>query len=261
MSPSGTVPPYLFSQEGTFDAPFIFSVPASLEVQPYTAHAIFDGTNASGDFRPCLTFYSDSGVVLGRYFPATAMAQGDVNEVTYTPPFGTAAVDSGTGGISEITSTDGSVTVTDPFGPVTNLAVLAGASKLELLGANPVALTATNVGTPSWSHISGATLVDLTTPVAPKPLVGGNYIAVFYASISTPPAAPGFLAELTLGQSTVLAGLVATWAGSGGSACVNSISATATLATTDTLECVIFNYNSLTSQTFTNLHLYVAKLP
>ena len=92
MSTTASVPPYLFSQEGTFDAPFTFEVPASLEVQPYTAHATFDGSGASGDFRPCLTFYSASGVVLGRYFPAEVLHSGDVAEVTYTPPFGTAPV-------------------------------------------------------------------------------------------------------------------------------------------------------------------------
>jgi hypothetical protein len=258
-----TVPPYLFEAPGDHDAPFTFTVPASLEVQPYTAHATFDGTNASGDFRPCLTFYSSDGVRLGRYFPANVVTAGDVQEVTFTPPFGTAAVSSssGGGGITDITSIDGSVTVTNPTGPTTDLSVAAHVSQVEVLTATQIALTAGNFATPSWTHSSGATLTNLTTPTAPVPLANGNFVAEFYAAISTPPSPPGFLGELLLGQSTVFAGLVATWAGSGGSACVNSITAAAHFTTSDTFECVIFNYNSSTSQTFTNLHLYITRLP
>jgi hypothetical protein len=233
VSSTATVPPYLFEAPGTHDAPFTFAVPASLEVMPYTAHATFDGTGASGDFRPCLTFYGVDGVVLGRYFPANVVKQGDVQEVTYTPPFGTAAVSETPSGFT---------------------------ATYEVLTASPIALTATGIGIPSWTHSSGTSLLDLTTPTAPVPKVAGIYLAEFYVAISTPPAAPGFLAELLLGQATVQAGLVATWAGSGGSACVNSVTALDHFAVTDTFECVIFNYNSAGSETFTNLHLYVVRV-
>jgi hypothetical protein len=121
VSSTATVPPYLFEAPGTHDAPFTFAVPASLEVMPYTAHATFDGTGASGDFRPCLTFYGVDGVVLGRYFPANVVTAGDVQEVTYTPPFGTAAVSPSSGGVTTITSDDGTILVTNPTGPITNL--------------------------------------------------------------------------------------------------------------------------------------------
>jgi hypothetical protein len=92
------VPPFLWQDTGTFAVPKTYTVPGAGEVQPYTAHATFDGTGASGTFRPCLTFYSQEGVVLGRYFPVETIAAGASAEVTYTPPFGTAPVSSSGGG-------------------------------------------------------------------------------------------------------------------------------------------------------------------
>jgi hypothetical protein len=232
-APGYTVPPYVFEQRGTYDAPFEYTVPSSLEVRPDTATATFDGTGAAGPFLACLTFYSPEGSRLCRMFNPTPVAKGDVAEVTFIPPFGSAATGSATPGT---------------------------AAQYEVLTATPIALTAGNVGIPSWSHSAGSNLVDLSTPTAPVPKVAGIFVAEFYASISTPPAAPGFLAELLLGQATVQAGLVATWAGAGGSACVNSVTAADHFAVTDTFECIIFNYNSAASETFTNLHLYIVQV-
>jgi hypothetical protein len=179
MSSGATVPPYLFEAPGNHPAPYTFSVAASLEVQPYTAHAIFDGTNASGDFRPCLTFYSADGVRLGRYFPATVVTAGDVAEVTYTPPFGSAAVDSGGGGISEIDSSDGSIVVSDPTGPTVDLAV---APALQERLAGSISTTGGGGGQLSYSHTSGSTLVNLGTPTAPAIVAAGNYAVTFVGS-------------------------------------------------------------------------------
>lgn len=91
MSSGASVPPYVFTQKGTFDAPFPFDVPGSLEVRPDTAHAIFDGTGASGDFLACLTFIDSDGNVLARQFNPDGVKQGQVMEVTFIPPFGSAA--------------------------------------------------------------------------------------------------------------------------------------------------------------------------
>lgn len=86
-----TIPPYVFEQKGTSQAPFTFTVPATLEVRPDTATARFDGSGASGNFLACLTFYGTDGERLGRWFNPTVLTPGDVAEVTYTPPFGSAA--------------------------------------------------------------------------------------------------------------------------------------------------------------------------
>jgi hypothetical protein len=119
-----TVPPYVFEQKGTFPAPFTYPVPASLEVRPDTATARFDGSGASGNFLACLTFYGTDGERLGRWFNPTVLAPGDVAEVTYTPPFGSAATNAAPSGSGWMFDTDPqagdwgvlSVTEDDPTG-------------------------------------------------------------------------------------------------------------------------------------------------
>lgn len=97
MSVTESVPPYVFEQKGTFDAPFEYTVPGSLEIRPDTASATFDGTGAGGDFLACLTFISPEGSRLCRMFNPNPVKAGDVAEVTFIPPFGAAASSSGTG--------------------------------------------------------------------------------------------------------------------------------------------------------------------
>ena len=91
MSELASAPPYVFSQTGTFPAPFEFDVPASLAIRPDTAHATFDGTGAGGDFLACLAFYDSNGNLLCRMFNPTPVTAGNIAEVTFVPPFGSAA--------------------------------------------------------------------------------------------------------------------------------------------------------------------------
>lgn len=157
-----SVPPYVFEQKGTFDAPFEFDVPASLEVRPETATAKFDGTGASGSFLACLTFYGSDGERLGRWFNPTVLAPGSKAEVTFTPPFGSAATNvtpSGVSGVFEVI--DGS---TVPVNAPAN--------------GNGVGL--------KWASGAGGTasLLDYTNPVEPTVKTDGIYafaITVFKA--------------------------------------------------------------------------------
>ncbi len=85
------VPPFLWADAGTFDSPHIYTVPGSGEVQPYTATATYD--NQSGQaILPALRLKSSSGNLLGLVFPSTTIADGDSQEVSFVPPFGSAAV-------------------------------------------------------------------------------------------------------------------------------------------------------------------------
>src|SRR5262249_39556200 len=118
-TPAPTIPPYVFEQQGTFDAPYEYTIPASLEIRPDTATATFDGTNAGGAFLACLTFYSPAGSKLCRMFNPTPVNAGDVAEVTYIPPFGAAASGSTSGGVTEIDSI--TLDITDPTGPVVEI--------------------------------------------------------------------------------------------------------------------------------------------
>lgn len=98
MSSNATpVPPFEFSQVGTFDAPYTYEVPASGEVQPYSATATYDGTSASGPWEATISIISANGNLLARVHPENVVNQtGDVVEVTFIPPFGSAASSSGT---------------------------------------------------------------------------------------------------------------------------------------------------------------------
>ena len=87
----GTVLPWEWSNNPPGPAPYTYEVPASLEVQPYTATATYDGTGASEDFIPVLSVYSQTGALLGRVFPQGTVTMGDSTVVTYVPPFGSAA--------------------------------------------------------------------------------------------------------------------------------------------------------------------------
>lgn len=67
------------------------SAPVSLvntynkEITPQTVSAEFVGTGAAADFLPCLSFYSQDGRLLGRFFPDTAVTAGDTAQVTFYP--------------------------------------------------------------------------------------------------------------------------------------------------------------------------------
>ena len=134
MSANATpVPPFEFSQKGTFDAPYTYEVPASGEVQPYSATATWDGTGAGGAFQPTISIYSANVNLLARVFPeGVTMQPGDVAEVTFIPPFGSAASSGGGGGgITEVDSPDGSITVTNPTGPTVDVELADGAIQYQ----------------------------------------------------------------------------------------------------------------------------------
>ncbi|HTR78226.1 MAG TPA: hypothetical protein VMH39_08955 [Gemmatimonadaceae bacterium] len=87
----GTVLPWEWSENPSGSAPYTYTVPASLEVMPYTSTAVFDGSGAAGDFVPTLSLYSQTGGLLARVFPSTKVTAGDTATVTWVPPFGSAA--------------------------------------------------------------------------------------------------------------------------------------------------------------------------
>ena len=91
------MPPFEFVQQGDFTDTFTYTVPASGEVQPYTSTATY--ANSSGQaIQPTISIYSAEGNLLARVFPVTAVADGDTAEVTWMPPFGSAASSPSTGG-------------------------------------------------------------------------------------------------------------------------------------------------------------------
>jgi len=91
VSNIGTVPPWEFTQTGSFPAPYSVPIPASLEVQPYTATATFDGSGSAGKYIPTITIIGPGGEKLARVQPQTTVAHGASASCTWLPPFGAAA--------------------------------------------------------------------------------------------------------------------------------------------------------------------------
>jgi hypothetical protein len=193
---TNTIPPYVFEQRGTFDAPFTYTIPGSLEIRPDTASAFFDGTSASGDFLACLTWYSPEGSLLTRQFNPTPVKAGDSAFVSYVPPFGSAASSSSTGAgtITEIDSPLGTINVTNPTGPIVDIDV-AFTIQNEVVTASPLTVNAGATGLFSLSHSSGDTLLKYTAPgSATHPLIihGGLYILSISVDVQTVTTNPDY---------------------------------------------------------------------
>lgn len=180
------VPPFEFSQTGDFQDSFTYTVPASGEVQPYTATATF--ANSSGQaIQPTISLYSAQGNLLARVYPADDVADGDTDECTWMPPFGSAASTpspSGTG-IQFDTDNEGGwleVTTNDviPSGPNSGYGMalvddtsLPGSSGMLLYAPNSdmtlrsdhglnVPVTGTYTQSATITVIIGATNVDIS---------------------------------------------------------------------------------------------------
>lgn len=90
------VDPFLFAEAGSFTSPHAYTVPGAGEVQPYTATATY--VNNSGQaILPALRLKSSSGNLLALVFPSTTIANGGSSEVSFVPPFGSAATSSAGG--------------------------------------------------------------------------------------------------------------------------------------------------------------------
>lgn len=95
------VDPFLFAEAGSFNSPHAYTVPGAGEVQPYTATATY--VNNSGQaILPALRLKSASGNLLALVFPATTIANGGSSEVSFVPPFGSAATSSSTPGATDL---------------------------------------------------------------------------------------------------------------------------------------------------------------
>jgi hypothetical protein len=72
-------------QDAPGAAPAAYTVPGSVEVEPLSAFAHYDGSAAAAPFLAALTFYSASGSILARVFPTTQISAGGTADVTFAP--------------------------------------------------------------------------------------------------------------------------------------------------------------------------------
>lgn len=111
-------------------APLAYTLTETGTVDLQSAFAHFDGTAASGDWRPALTIRAQNGTILSRTFPTDTLATGDTADVTYAPFLRTTA-----------SATDPPGTELDYVEATSTLVVTGttpGTSDLFILG-NPVA--------------------------------------------------------------------------------------------------------------------------
>lgn len=74
-----------FNVGGVQSCPADWLLPSSLQIIPKTAYASYNGTSASGSFKPCLRVRSDSGHVAYEAVSDTIVAAGGSADVTWFP--------------------------------------------------------------------------------------------------------------------------------------------------------------------------------
>lgn len=162
---------------GVSDAPEGYQIPGAQEIIVKAVTANYDGTNAAGDFVPTLQVIAPNGSILASCPTSITVAAGGTADVSWFPRSGVASSSPG-GGITEIESADGSVTISSPFGPTTDLSVnfppppVFGAT-IEVVSGG---LTATAGSVTFVSFTGGGSLLDLTTPTNPLIIAAGVYL-------------------------------------------------------------------------------------
>jgi hypothetical protein len=79
------VPRQVITRQSGGAVPFSLDLGAIDVITPSAAFATFNGTGASGSFLPCITYYTQDGLVFARAFPATAVAAGASADVSWFP--------------------------------------------------------------------------------------------------------------------------------------------------------------------------------
>lgn len=139
---------------GTGTGPISYALTELGTVEVESAFAAFDGTGASGPWRPALTVRAQNGAILSRTFPSQELAVGDAAVVTYSPfvPVDSAAAPPPSGGGIDLARELGLVAWTfDPADASTSIRTLGTTiiSAVALLAGDVVTTIAVNVVSPS----------------------------------------------------------------------------------------------------------------
>lgn len=162
---------------GVAAAPEGYQIPGAQEIIVKAVTATYDGTDAAGDFVPTLQVIAPNGTILASCPTSTALVAGASADVSWFPRSGVSSGGGGSG-ITGIESVDGSVTVTDPTGPITDLSVnfppppVVNASSQMVTGG--LVAGAGSQNDVSWS--GGGSILDLTTPTNPTLIATGAYL-------------------------------------------------------------------------------------
>src|SRR5690242_6571122 len=70
-------------EAGPVDTPYTYTVSGTGTVTPRDFHAVYDGTNAAGDFVPAVVIKSQAGHVIARAILQSTITAGDGAEVSW----------------------------------------------------------------------------------------------------------------------------------------------------------------------------------
>lgn len=160
-------------------APATVALAPGQEIQVESVSATFNGAAASGTFLACLAVYSQSGVLIGRWFPSTRMAVGDSGEVTYSPFSGGGDSDSTVR--LQILCVDSSTTLTVGDG-AGYFGISDDMNGLTLVDADAEVLTVSSSGTPTFQLRNARAAVDM---LSTKITIDANEFSSYTAA--TPP--------------------------------------------------------------------------
>lgn len=77
--------PAIVTRDEPLPLPGGYELPGTFDLDVSAISASFDGSGAAGSFLACASVYSQSGHLIGRYFPSQVFAAGDTGEVSYGP--------------------------------------------------------------------------------------------------------------------------------------------------------------------------------
>lgn len=169
--------PVIIEPQNTGAAPLAYQLAPGQTLEVLAVAAEFDGTNAAGNFVPAVGFYAADGRRLARCPAPTTVTAGDSSEVSFFP-FAPPASSGGGGGITEIESTDGSITVTNPTGPTVDLTGAGGGGGIQFGVTNSGSFldVETNTGPIVLQDFSGGT--SEFTASGTLELLAGNNVSI-----------------------------------------------------------------------------------
>jgi len=155
-------------------APISYTVSGDQVFDLIGVRAVFDGTGAGGNFLPCVQIKSAAGHILSQSIGSSVTAGGSA-DVSFAPFLRSTGGGGGTGTISDITSTDGSVTITNPTGPTTDLSAHGIQFAAGYYNSNSLTVGSGSSANFHINHVFGATPLNLATPFAPTIVTTGVY--------------------------------------------------------------------------------------
>lgn len=218
------MPDAAYVESSVESAPKDYKVADSQELLLKAVRAVLDGSTATGPYLPAVQLVAPSGAIMWTAVPPQAVAAGASADVSWFPGGGVEEQESGssaaTSGVQSIVSPLGTLAVTAPTGPQTQLDLPASGAAAGTYGdgshsavvqvnAEGVVTSITQVGITggtgtigfeiNYTEKTSATFITSTNPAAPTTILspgaitfdGTPVLVTFYSGDVRPPSASG----------------------------------------------------------------------